>query len=71
MTITRYPTRPGLFFYYPNRNRKFFQNFRVQGSNSTRYQEPGLLTTTRPEPEPKSKSAIRHSLKLKLCWFAK
>ena len=33
LTGTRYPTRPGLFFSYPNRTRKFFQNFRVQGSS--------------------------------------
>ena len=33
LTGTRYPTRPGLFFPYPNRTRKIFQNFRVQGSS--------------------------------------
>ena len=33
LTGTRYPTRPGLFFSYPNRTRNFFQNFRVQGSS--------------------------------------
>ena len=33
LTGTRYPTRPGLFFSYPNRTRKIFQNFRVQGSS--------------------------------------
>ena len=33
LTGTRYPTRPGLFFSYPNRTRKIFQNIRVQGSN--------------------------------------
>ena len=33
LTGTRYPTRPGLFFSYPNRTRKFFQNFSVQGSS--------------------------------------
>ena len=33
LTGTRYPTRPGLFFSYPNRTRKTFQNFRVQGSS--------------------------------------
>ena len=32
LTGTRYPTRPVLFYSYPNRTRKFFQNFRVQGS---------------------------------------
>ena len=31
VTSTRYPTRPGLYFSYPNRNRKFFRisGFRV------------------------------------------
>ena len=33
LTGTRYPTQPGLFFSSPNRTRKFFQNFRVQGSS--------------------------------------
>ena len=35
LTGTRYPTLPGLFFYYPYPTRKFFKNFRVQGSNYT------------------------------------
>ena len=35
VTGTRYPTLPGLFFYYPYPTRKFFKNFRVQGSNYT------------------------------------
>ena len=35
LTGTRYPTLPGFYFYYPYPTRNFFQNFRVQGSNST------------------------------------
>ena len=35
LTGTRYPTLPGFYFYYPYPTRKFFQNFRVQGSNYT------------------------------------
>ena len=35
LTGTRYPTLPGFNFYYPNPTRKFFENFRVQGSNFT------------------------------------
>ena len=35
LTGTRYPTLPGLFFYYPYPTRNFFENFRVQGSNYT------------------------------------
>ena len=35
LTGTRYPTLPGLFFYYPYPTRKFSKNFRVQGSITT------------------------------------
>ena len=35
LTGTRYPTLPGLFFYYPYPTRFFVENFRVQGSNYT------------------------------------
>ena len=35
LTGTRYPTLPGFNFYYPYPTRKFFENFRVQGSNYT------------------------------------
>ena len=30
-----YPTLPGFYFYYPYPTRKYFKNFRVQGSNYT------------------------------------
>ena len=33
LTGTRYPTLPGIYFYYPYPTRKSFENFRVQGSN--------------------------------------
>ena len=35
LTGTRYPTLPGLNFYYPYPTRKSFENLRVQGSNYT------------------------------------
>ena len=35
LTGTRYPTLPGFYFYYPYPTRKYFKNFRVQGSNYT------------------------------------
>ena len=35
LTGTRYRTLPGLLFYYPYPTRKFFRNFRVQGSYYT------------------------------------
>ena len=33
LASTRYPTRPGLFFFLPEPDPEFFQNFRVQGSS--------------------------------------
>ena len=35
LTGTRYPTLPGLLFYYPYPTRNFLENFRVQGSYYT------------------------------------